>query len=60
MSTSQTFGSTTTRAAVDLGEGLPVHGLGSGTVPLTGPGVWGRPRHWGEAARVVRRAVERT
>jgi pyridoxine 4-dehydrogenase len=37
---------------------LSVRRLGFGTMQLTGPGVWGPPRHHDEAIQVLRRAVE--
>jgi len=41
-----------------LGGELTVNRLGFGAMQLTGPGVWGDPRHPDEAVRVLRRAVE--
>ena len=40
-----------------LGGELTVNRLGFGAMQLTGPGVWGDPRHPDEAVRVLRRAV---
>ena len=40
-----------------IGGSLPVHRLGFGTMRLPGPGVWGEPIDYGEAIRVLRRAV---
>lgn len=42
----------------DLGGDLPIHRLGFGTMRLPGPGVWGPPRDYAEAIRVLRHAVE--
>jgi aryl-alcohol dehydrogenase-like predicted oxidoreductase len=41
-----------------IGGDLPVVRLGYGTMQLPGPGVWGEPRDYDEAIRVLRRAVE--
>lgn len=41
-----------------LGDAIPVSRLGYGAMQLTGQGVWGAPRDWDEAIRVLRRAVE--
>ncbi|RKN38762.1 aldo/keto reductase [Streptomyces hoynatensis] len=41
-----------------IGGDLPVRRLGFGAMNLTGPGVWGEPRDYEEAIRVLRRAVE--
>lgn len=41
-----------------LGNDLPVHRLGFGTMRLTGKGIWGEPENPEEARRVLRRAVE--
>jgi pyridoxine 4-dehydrogenase len=41
-----------------LGGDLVVNRLGFGAMQLSGAGVWGRPRDWTEATRVLRRAVE--
>jgi aryl-alcohol dehydrogenase-like predicted oxidoreductase len=41
-----------------IGGDLPVHRLGFGAMRVTGPGVWGPPRHREEAKHVLRRALE--
>lgn len=41
-----------------LGGDLTVNRLGFGAMRITGPGIWGEPKHPGEAKRVLRRAVE--
>ncbi len=41
-----------------IGNDLPVHRLGYGTMRLVGDGAWGEPRDAEEARRVLRRAVE--
>ena len=41
-----------------IGNQLPVHRLGFGTMRLTGPGFWGEPTDRAEAIAVLRRAVE--
>jgi pyridoxine 4-dehydrogenase len=41
-----------------IGDDLPIHRLGFGTMQLTGPGVWGEPADRAEALAVLRRAVE--
>ncbi len=41
-----------------IGDDLPVHRLGFGTMRLTGEGVWGEPPDRREAIAVLRRAVE--
>lgn len=41
-----------------IGDDLPVHRLGFGTMQLTGDGVWGEPPDRREATAVLRRAVE--
>jgi pyridoxine 4-dehydrogenase len=41
-----------------IGDDLPVHRLGFGTMRLTGPGIWGEPANHDEAIAVLRRAVE--
>jgi aryl-alcohol dehydrogenase-like predicted oxidoreductase len=41
-----------------IGGDLPVRRLGFGSMRLTGKGIWGEPRHHGEAIRVLRRAME--
>ena len=41
-----------------IGADLTVNRLGSGTMQLTGPGVWGEPRDRAAAIRVIRRAAD--
>jgi pyridoxine 4-dehydrogenase len=41
-----------------IGDDLPVHRLGYGTMRLVGEGAWGEPRDPEECKRVLRRAVE--
>ncbi|MGA9672232.1 MAG: aldo/keto reductase, partial [Terracidiphilus sp.] len=41
-----------------IGDDLPVHRLGYGTMRLVGDGAWGEPDDPAEARRVLRRAVE--
>jgi pyridoxine 4-dehydrogenase len=41
-----------------IGGDLPVRRLGFGSMRLTGKGIWGEPRHHGDAIQVLRRAVE--
>ena len=41
-----------------IGEDLPVHRLGYGTMRLVGDGAWGEPHDPAEARRVLRRAIE--
>ncbi|MGB6194246.1 MAG: aldo/keto reductase [Terracidiphilus sp.] len=41
-----------------LGNDLPIHRLGYGTMRLVGEGAWGEPADPAEARRVLRRAVE--
>lgn len=41
-----------------IGDDLPVHRLGYGTMRLVGEGAWGEPADPAEARRVLRRAVE--
>jgi aryl-alcohol dehydrogenase-like predicted oxidoreductase len=41
-----------------LADGLTVNRMAFGAMRLTGPGVWGEPADRGEAARVLRRALE--
>jgi pyridoxine 4-dehydrogenase len=41
-----------------IGDDLPIHRLGYGSMRLTGKGVWGEPADRDEAIRVLRRAVE--
>ncbi|TGA96752.1 oxidoreductase [Sporolactobacillus shoreae] len=41
-----------------IGEDLPVHRLGYGTMQLTGRGVWGDPEDPDEAVRVLQKAVD--
>jgi aryl-alcohol dehydrogenase-like predicted oxidoreductase len=43
---------------IDIGGDLTVNRLGFGAMRLTGPGIWGEPRHRDEAKAVLRRAVE--
>ncbi|MBM4197093.1 MAG: oxidoreductase [Gammaproteobacteria bacterium] len=43
---------------IALGAALDVNRLGYGAMRLTGPGVWGEPVDRGEAARVLRRALD--
>ena len=41
-----------------IGGDLPVHRMGLGAMRITGPGIWGPPKHKGDALAVLRRAVE--
>ncbi len=60
--TANTSQTTTTHAAesgtFQLGGDLPVHRLGFGAMRLTGEGVWGEPKDFEEARRVLVRSVE--
>jgi pyridoxine 4-dehydrogenase len=48
----------TKSGTVSIGGDLPVHRMGYGAMQLTGPGVWGPPRHEDNARAVLRRAVD--
>jgi pyridoxine 4-dehydrogenase len=41
-----------------LGGDLTIHRLGYGAMRITGPGIWGEPKDRGEAAKVLKRALE--
>jgi len=41
-----------------IGDDLPVHRLGFGTMRLTGEGIWGEPKDPAECIAVLRRAVD--
>jgi len=45
-------------AEISLGNEIFVHRLGYGAMRLTGEGIWGPPRDWGNALAVLRRAAE--